>query len=89
MNVSARYIDKRYSTFTNEEHIGGYTLFNAYIDLGGGFDAGPLKQIKARLNVDNLLDRNYLGNIFAVPSGGGFFRPGPDRTVQFTLTATL
>ncbi len=54
VNVSARYLGKRYSAFTNEEHIGGYTLFNAYIDLGGGF-----------------------------------FRPGPDRTVQFTLTATL
>lgn len=86
-NLSARYIASRYSNFVNTEQVGGYTLLNAYVDIGGGATVGPLKEVKLRLNVDNLLDKQYLGTISAVATGAATFRPGPHRTVQASLTA--
>jgi iron complex outermembrane receptor protein len=86
INVSARHISERYSNFTNTEKTSGYTIFNAYIDLGDGFAAGPFKQVKARVNVDNLFDKVYLGTISTVVDGAATFRSGPHRTVQFTIS---
>ena len=87
INISARHISDRYSNFTNTEKVSGYTIWNAYIDLGDGFAAGPFQQVKARVNVDNIFDKDYLGTITAVTDGAATFRSGPHRTVQFTLSA--
>ncbi|ANI15778.1 TonB-dependent receptor [Pseudomonas citronellolis] len=87
-NFTARYIDSRYSNFTNTESIGGYTLYSAYLDLGGRqWGGGPLKSVKLRFNVDNLFDKNYLGFILTSPDGPALFRPGPPRSFQTTLSA--
>lgn len=86
LNLSARSISKRYTNFINSETTGGYTIFNAYIDLGDGVDWGYLKNVKARVNVDNLLDEDYLGTISTTISTLAAFRPGPRRTVQVTLS---
>ena len=32
-------------------------MSDAYVDLGDGFGFGPLKEIKMRVSVDNLFDR--------------------------------
>ncbi len=87
INVSARHISDRYSNFTNTETTSGYTIWNAYVDLGDGFAAGPFEQIKARVNVDNIFDKDYLGTITTVVDGGANFRAGPHRTIQFTISA--
>ena len=88
LNASARYLGDRYSNYTNTEQIGGYTVYNAYVDLGGeGLELGPLQTIKVRFNVDNLGDKDYLGTITPIATGAATFRPGPDRTYQLTLTA--
>jgi iron complex outermembrane receptor protein len=89
LNVSARYIGGRRTNFTNTEGIGGYTLINAYLDLGEGFTVGPFKALKARLNVDNLFDRDYPGTLTPTTTTPATFRPGPPRTVQITLSAEL
>lgn len=47
---------------------------------------GPLKQVKARINVDNLFDKDYRGAITTTTSTPATFRPGPRRTVQVTLS---
>jgi iron complex outermembrane recepter protein len=86
LNLSARTISKRYTNFTNTETTGGYTILAAYLDLGDGVDWGYLKNVKARVNVDNLLDEDYLGTISTTVSTPAFFRPGPRRTVQVTLS---
>jgi len=86
LNLSARTISKRYTNFTNTETTGGYTILNAYLDLGDGVFVGPLKNVKARVNVDNLLDEDYLGTISTTISTPASFRPGPRRTVQVTLS---
>ncbi|MFC4313922.1 TonB-dependent receptor domain-containing protein [Steroidobacter flavus] len=88
VNLSARYLSSRYSDYLNAEQIGGYTIYNAYVDLGGeGLDLGPVRDLKLRFNVDNLTDKDYLGTITTVVTGAATFRPGPDRTYQATLTA--
>lgn len=87
LNFSARYIGERYSNFTNSESVPGYTLYNAYLDLGGErVHYGPLKNVKLRFNVDNLFDKDYLGYILTSTSGPAVFRPGSPRTFQSTLS---
>lgn len=90
LNLSAHALSSRYSNFVNTETVGGYTTYSAYLDLGGGqFRLGTLKQVRVRLNVDNIFDKDYLGNMFATTTTPGFFRPGPDRTFQLTVTASF
>ncbi len=86
-NVSARYIGERFSNFTNSERVADYTLVNAYIDFGGDWSFGPAQGVKLRINVDNLLDEDYLGTISPTVNTLATFRPGPPRTVQASLTA--
>lgn len=90
VNFSARHIGSRYTNFGNTEQLGSYTLFNAYAEIGDGFRAGPFEEVKLRLNVDNLFDKDYLGTINVnQASAPATFRPGPPRTVQLTLSARL
>jgi len=55
-------------------------------NLARGWPIGPLKAVKARLNIDNVFDRNTLGFISSATRGDGSFRPLSPRTVQFTLS---
>jgi iron complex outermembrane receptor protein len=87
MNVSARHLESRFTNFINSEKVGGYTIVNAYIDIGDGFSAGPFSQVKARVNVDNLFDKDYLGTISTTVNTAASFRPAPPRTIQFTISA--
>ncbi len=87
MNISARHLESRFTNFVNSEKVGGYTIVNAYIDIGDGFAAGPFSQIKARVNIDNLFDNDYLGTINTTVNTPASFRPAPPRTVQFTISA--
>jgi iron complex outermembrane receptor protein len=87
VNLSARHISDRYTNFTNSEKTDGYTIWNAYVDLGDGFGVGPLKEVKLRLNVDNIFDEDYLGTINTTVNTVASFRPGSHRTFQVTLSA--
>ncbi len=88
-NISARHIGERFSNFTNSERVRAYTLINAYVDLGDRWTVGPLRDLSLRLNVDNLLDEDYLGAITTTVNTPATFRPGPARTVQLTLSAAF
>jgi iron complex outermembrane recepter protein len=87
VNVSARHLESRFTNFINSEQVDGYTIVNAYVDIGDGFAAGPFSQIKARVNVDNLFDKDYLGTINTTVNTAASFRPAPPRTIQFTISA--
>lgn len=90
MNLAARYVGERFSNFTNTEEVSGYTVYSAYVDIGEpDVEIGPFKNLRVRFNVENLTDKDYLGNIFATTSSPAFFRPGPPRTYLLTLTAGL
>lgn len=87
-NFSGRYVGKRWSTFTNTpgSSLPGYTVFSAYVDVGEGWDYGPLKNIKARVNIDNIFDKDTLSFISPAVSGDGNFRPLSPRTIQVTIS---
>jgi iron complex outermembrane receptor protein len=86
-NLSGRLIDDRFTNFVNTEHAAGYMIWNAYVDMGEGFGFGPFEQFKARVNVDNIFDTDYLGTIGTTVNTLATFRPGSHRTIQFTLSA--
>jgi iron complex outermembrane receptor protein len=88
-NVSARYIGERFSNFTNTERTDAYTIVNAYVDFGDGWSVGPARDLKLRVNVDNLFDEDYLGTINTTVNTPASFRPGPPRTVQVSLTTSF
>lgn len=86
LHLQTRYISERYTNFTNSESVGGYAVTSIYADFGQDWNLGPLKDVKLRLNVDNLFDRDYLGTISTTTNTAASFRPGPARTVQLTLS---
>jgi len=88
-NFSGKYTSKRWSTFENTpgSTVPGFAVFSAYVDVGDGLTVGPLKSVKARVNVDNLFDKDVLSFIGASLTGDGFFRPLSPRTFQLTVSA--
>ncbi|MBC7367314.1 MAG: TonB-dependent receptor [Undibacterium sp.] len=90
VTLSGRYVGERYSNFINTEWTAGYVKWDASLDLGGGkAGIGALKNVKVRLNVDNLFDRDALGTTAPATTGLGNFRPIPDRTFQLTVSASF
>jgi iron complex outermembrane receptor protein len=45
--------------------------------------------VKARVNIDNIFDKDVLSFISPSVTGDGFFRPQSPRTLQFTLSAEI
>lgn len=86
-NFSGKYTSKRYADFTNQYPVPGFAVFSAYADIGDGWSFGPLKTVKARVNVDNVFDKDTLGYIFTQVASDGYFRPLSPRTFQFTISA--
>ena len=88
-NLSAKYTSGRWSTLDNTKgsNVPAFTVLNAYVDVGDGWHVGPLKTVKARFNIDNLLDKNTLAFISTAATGDGYFRPLSPRTYQFSLSA--
>ncbi|WP_338468401.1 TonB-dependent receptor [Novosphingobium sp. ZN18A2] len=88
-NFSGKYTGKRYADVTNYEPIAvrPYTVFNAYVDIGEGIQVGPLKSVKARINVDNVFDKDILSFILPLAPQFAYYRPLSPRTFQFTISA--
>jgi iron complex outermembrane receptor protein len=86
-NLSGKYTDKRYSNFINTEEVEAYSVWSAYVDIGDGMELGPLKQLKARVNVDNLFDEDTLAFTNTATEGAASFRPLSPRTLQVSFMA--
>ena len=90
-NLNAQYQSRRYYTYTNDQPVRAYWLFN--FDLGYRFrQPGLLKGTEAQINVTNLLDQHYVSSIgtngFVASDPNGSFQTlqaGPPRMVFFTL----
>lgn len=85
-NLSAKYTGSRFSNYTNTEKMEAYTVLDAYVDIGDGLRLGSLNNVRLRLNVDNLTDKDVLAFTFTTISGNAFFRPLNPRTLQLTLS---
>ncbi len=90
-NFSGKYTSKRWSTFDNTpgSSIKGFSVFSAYADIGDGITLGPIKGVKARINVDNIFDKDVLSFISPAVTGDGLFRPLSPRTLQFTISGEI
>lgn len=85
LGLQVKRVGDRYSNLTNTETASGYTVWDldARYELDGfGWDGGYLQ-----LNVKNLFDADYLGDISTNISGTGSFQPGYPRAVTLTLHA--
>ena len=80
--MQAKKVDDRFSTDNNNEIAPGYTVVD--IDLNYAFKMWGSEGAELQLNVTNLLDEEYFGNISSgtgVGTSVGFFSIGAPRTV--------
>lgn len=86
-NLSGRHIARRYTNLSNTESVPGFTIANAYLDLGSAqFKAGPFKDIKLRFNVDNLFDKDYIGTVLPSVNTPSTFLSGAERSYQASVS---
>jgi len=80
--LQGKRVDERYATDLNDEIAPAYTVFD--LDVTWGFQFRGVKGGELRLNVTNLLDEDYLGNISSSTGGGStaFYSLGAPRTVM-------
>jgi len=88
-NISGKYTSRRFANFTNTFDVPAFTVWSAYVDVGDGFSLGPLKNVRARLNIDNLFDKDVLSFISSSVTADGNFRPLSPRTLQLTLSVEI
>lgn len=86
-NMSGKYTSRRYANSINTRSLPGFAVFSAYVDIGEGVRIPPLRNVRARINVDNLFDKKALSFIAPSVTDDGLFRPLSPRTLQFTLSA--
>lgn len=90
-NLSGKYTSSRWSTLDNTtgSSVPAFTVFSAYADIGDGLTIGPVKNLKVRVNVDNLFDKDAISFVSPSVTGDGFFRPLEPRTFQITLSVGI
>jgi len=84
--IQAKQVDDRFSTDNNDEIAPGYTVVD--LDFTYGFNVSGFERAELQLNVTNLLDEEYFGNIssgLGGPNSVGFFSIGAPRTVVASL----
>jgi iron complex outermembrane receptor protein len=83
--LQGKRVGERWSNDVNTEKSPGYSLWDADIrytlpQLGGA-------KSSLQLNIKNLLDEKYLGDIGTVQTGAASYQPGFPRAVVLTLRA--
>jgi iron complex outermembrane receptor protein len=85
IGVDARTLSRRYSTPTNTEWLGGYTVYGTTM----GYQApgsGKFGRLRLQFNVSNVMDKVYLGTISPGDTAGSF-QPGAPRTMYFAVSS--
>jgi iron complex outermembrane receptor protein len=88
-NFSGKFTSSRFADLENTDalKVDDYAIFNAYVDIGEGIEVGPLKEVKLRMNVDNVFDKDILSFILPIGTNFAVYRPQSPRTFQLTLSA--
>lgn len=82
-NFSAKYTSKRYTDFAEAIELESYLVAQAYVDIGGPNHFGMPENMRLRLNIDNVFNKEVMSFAF---TGSSFGRPLSPRTLQATLT---
>lgn len=86
MGLQGKYVGERFSTDNNNEVVPSYTLWD--LDATYELPVSNAKRFALQLNVINLLDEEYFGNISSGTGLGtsrGFFQIGTPRTVMASV----
>lgn len=83
--VQAKQVGDRYGTDNNDEVAPSYTVVD--LDASYSFKVPGIKSAQVQLNVINLLDEEYFGNISSGTGGSSaaFYSIGAPRTISATL----
>ena len=87
VGVQAKYVGERWTNLTNTEKVPHYSLLDA--DLRYKLDAFGMTGSYLQVNVKNLANEKYLGDLAVNPSGTGLGQPGYPRTASITLHAAF
>jgi iron complex outermembrane receptor protein len=91
VGVQAKYVGERWTNLTNTEKAPGYALLDldARYVLDSFLDGVGMKNTYVQINVKNLSNEKYLGDLAVNPSGTGLGQPGYPRTASITLHAAF
>jgi iron complex outermembrane receptor protein len=83
--LQAKQVGDRFGTDNNDEVAPSYTVVD--LDASYSFELPRLKSAQVQLNVINLLDEEYYGNISSGTGGSSvaFYAIGAPRTITATL----
>ncbi|MEH2919577.1 TonB-dependent receptor family protein [Samsonia erythrinae] len=97
--VNSRYVGAFYGDMTNDEKIGGRTVFDLSAGIYLPVDKKIVKSATLRVGVSNLFDKSYLDSARTVSfntkpyngvsSGTAFYNVGEERTFSASLEATF
>jgi iron complex outermembrane receptor protein len=91
VGVQAKYVGERWTNLTNTEKAPKYALLDldARYVLDSFLDGVGMKGTYVQINVKNLSNEKYLGDLAVNPSGTGLGQPGYPRTASITLHAAF
>ncbi|WP_224554867.1 TonB-dependent receptor family protein [Pectobacterium versatile] len=97
--VNSRYVGSFYGDMTNDEKIGGRTVFDLSAGIYLPVDKKIVKSATLRFGVNNLFDKEYLDSARSVSfnsrsyngvsAGTPFYNVGEERTFNASLEATF
>jgi iron complex outermembrane receptor protein len=87
IGVQAKYVGARWANDVNTEKAPAYTL----VDLDVRYNLPAISGVKTSLqvNIKNLTDERYLGDISTVQTGAASYQPGYPRAVVVSLKASF
>ncbi|KQW86738.1 TonB-dependent receptor domain-containing protein [Brevundimonas sp. Root1279] len=86
VGVQGKYVGERWTNLVNDEQTQDYTV----VDLDGRWDLGFINEgMWLQVNVLNVFDETYLGNISTDVSGNRTAQLAPPRTSMATLRMTF
>ncbi|AKL44116.1 TPA: TonB-dependent receptor [Serratia marcescens] len=98
-SVSGKYVSSFYGDLTNDEKIGGRTVFDLAAGVHLPVDKKIVKSAALRFGISNLFDKEYLTSVRtttfnAAPYGGvkastPYYNVGEERTFSVSLEATF
>jgi iron complex outermembrane receptor protein len=83
--LQGKYVGERFATDLNDEKVDAYTVVD--LDASYTFKFPGIESAQIQLNITNLLDEDYFGNISSGTGGTsvGFYSIGAPRTATATL----
>ena len=90
VGLEGKYFDERFTTDLNDASVDAYTVFN--LNAKYDFEVAGVKGLSARLNVFNLLDEEFYGNISSTVGAvalPGFSPSQPFLSLGAPRTASL